>query len=326
MQMDASSRQTGARWRNALRVAGFVLTDFTRNNCPSMAAGIAYWTLFSLFPLALAGISIMGVLYPTPEEQRPVVDGIVGLLPVSQEYAADAVAEVSEARGALGLLAVVGLLWSGTTVFSAVRKGINHAWHVGRPAYFLQERAIDLVMLLGVASLAFVNVAVTTNLLGVTSLIESAAATPFWLLLRLMFELGGLAVTVGAFLLLYRYVPHTDSKYVDIWPGALLGAALFQAVRGGFAWFISSFDTFNPVYGSLAALMAVLVWAYLSAMAIMLGAQFAYVYRGLYGTHAGELALPPPPTRPSAARPPGLRGLVLSYARWLLPPEKKERV
>ena len=139
--------------RKALTMSGVALTDFSRNNCPYVAAGIAYWTLFSLFPLALAGISILGFLYATPEEQSRIVEGIIKLIPVSVDYLSRLVEDVTRQRGALGGMAIIGLLWTGSAVFAAVRKGINHAWHIGKPHYFLLERAIDFVMLLGVATL-----------------------------------------------------------------------------------------------------------------------------------------------------------------------------
>ena len=170
-------------WRKVLKMLGVAMKDFSRNNCPYIAAGIAYWTLFSLFPLAMAAISILGFVYSAPEEQSRIVQGIVNVVPVSVDYLARLVEDVARARGALGGLALVGLLWTGTAVFSAVRKGVNHAWHIGRPHYFLVERAIDLAMLVGIAVLAFVQVVFSTNLLGLSDLAKSATDSSAWVLL-----------------------------------------------------------------------------------------------------------------------------------------------
>ena len=63
-----------------LRLHGEALADFARNNCPYMAAGIAYWTLFSLFPLALAGFSVVGFVYSSPEAQARAVEDAVKAL------------------------------------------------------------------------------------------------------------------------------------------------------------------------------------------------------------------------------------------------------
>ena len=302
------------------------LTDFARNNCPYVAAGIAYWTLFSLFPLALAGISILGFMYSNPEEQGRLVEGIVKLIPVSVGYLAGLVEEVARARGALGGLAIVGLLWSGTAVFSAVRKGINHAWHTGQPPYFLLERAMDLVMLLGVAVLAFIAVIFTTNVLGLSTL----ARSPDWLVGgmvgKVLFEIVALAVTFGVFLLLYRYVPNTRVAWRDTWLGALMGAVIFQGVRIGFAWFVANFSSFNLVYGSLGAIMAVLVWAYLSSMALMWGAQVSFTYSRVFGTRAATEGLPELQlVIGGPRRRHGFLGMLITVASWLLPPKRPQQ-
>ena len=310
-------------WRRLLKLFQVALIDFTRNNCHYMAAGIAYWTIFSLFPLALAGIAIMGFLYPSAENRIGIVEGIVELLPVSVDYLAGLVDEVAKDRGALGLVAIIGLIWSGTAVFSAVRKGINHAWHIGRPPHFLLERAIDFVMLLGVGVLALIQVVFATNALGLSAFVEWAQGSSAWVAIKVSLEMLALAVTFGTFMLLYRYVPNTRVTWGDVWLGALVGSALFQGFRIGFAWFVSNFSSFNLVYGSLGSLMAVLVWAYLSSMALIWGAQLAYTYTGVFGSQAGTIRLPEP--RPKVAEGTesrGFLGTVTRLAGWLLPPNR----
>jgi membrane protein len=301
------------------------LTDFFRNNCPYMAAGIAYWALFSLFPLALAGISIIGFLYPTPEEQRPIVEGIVRLIPVSTEYLADLIGEVVRARGTLGVLAIVGLLWTGTAVFSAARKGINHAWHIRVPHYFLLERAIDTVMLLSVALLAFILVAFTTNAFGLATMSRS----PDWLAGgiagRVLLEIVALAVTFGVFLLLYRFVPNTQVRWRDTWLGALLGCVMFQGARVGFNWFAANFSSFALVYGSLGAVMAVLAWAYLSSIALIWGAQVTYTFSRVLGSRATIDPIPELQFHSGRVRKrQGFVGMIVTVASWLLPPKRRD--
>lgn len=260
------------------------LVDFPRNNGPYMAAAIAYWALFSLFPLALATMSIIAYLNPSPDEHLWVLQGIIRVIPVSREYVVAAIQDVVASRGALGLLAAAGLLFTGTAVFSAVRKGINHAWHIGKPPHFLLERAIDLLMMMSVGVLAFLMVAFTTNLLG----LSSVAKTPDWMgggfMGKLLLELGALVLTFGVFLLLYRFIPNTKVAWRDVWLGAAVGAALFQAVRLGFTWFVLSFGRLNLVYGVLGSLMAVLLWSYLASMAFLWGAQVCFTYSRLYGS------------------------------------------
>ena len=260
-----------------------VFSDFSSNNGSYMAAGIAYWTLFSLFPLALAGISILGFFYPTPQKQEKIIDRIIQLIPVSGDYLADLINSLERARGALGLLAIIGLLFSGAKVFAAIRRGINHVWDTDTPHSFMLARAIDFFMLLGAVALIAVVLIFGTMIPGFLSLVGPAAGV-VGVVLQIFQEVLVWASTFGVFLLLYRYIPSTKVAWSDTWLGALVGTLLFHVVRIGFTWFITQAEGFNIVYGSLGALFAVLSWAYFSSLALMWGAQVSATYSRLYGT------------------------------------------
>lgn len=315
--------ETGNRWQQTLLFTRVVLTDFMRNNCPYIAAGIAYWTLFSLFPLSLVGISILSYTNSSPEEQTRMVESIIENFPVSADYLLDLVNSVSESRGTLGVIATIGLILSGTAVFSAVRKGINHAWHVGQPHFFFLERGIDLLMLLGVALLALFAAVLSTNVLGLAPLEE----TSVWLLDgpigKVFFETFVLAATFGVLMLLYRFVPNTKVEWDDNWMGAMVGAVLFHGVRIGFSWYVANFGDFNLVYGSLAGIMVLLLWVYLSAMALVLGAEVAYVYSRTYGSGKGGQSLNEfGATLGIGTGSQGFRGFINTVRGWFIPVER----
>lgn len=266
------------RWIIFIRV---IISDFFSNNCPYMAAGIAYWTLFSVFPLSLAGASLLGYINHTPEEQERMVARIIEQIPVSADYVLDLVERVAEARGALSLIAVVGLLFSGSAVFAAIRKGINHAWHVTRPHPFFVGRGIDMLMMIFVALLALIA---ATNLIGLVA----RGASSIWLVgepfVSLGFDLGLLVASFIVLAVLYRFVPYTEVEWRDVWLGALIGALMAYGVRVAFSGFLINVNEFNLVYGSLGALMALLVWVYLSALSLVLGAEVAYIYSRAFGS------------------------------------------
>ena len=318
-------RSMQAGW--LLRLHGEALTDFARNNCPYMAAGIAYWTLFSLFPLALAGVSVVGFVYASPEAQARAVEAVIDLVPVSAEYIEELVQEVARARGALGAVAVIGLLLAGGAVFSAVRKGVNHAWHIGHPQYFVFERAIDLLMLLGLALLALLMVVLSTDFLGFGTLASLPQRVAGGFVGQAIVEVVAFAVWFGMLLLLYRFVPNTAVQLSDVWVGALAGALLFQGVRIGFGAFIAVSSGYTLLYGSLSAVMAVLTWAYLSSLSIMWGAQLCYTYSRTRGSHAGDVGPPVPSALPRRRErgAKGFRGAIATVVSWLLPPKKGAR-
>ncbi|MEE2656670.1 MAG: YihY/virulence factor BrkB family protein [Chloroflexota bacterium] len=318
--MESAINHPGIGRQQIILFTRVVLTDFMRNNCPYIAAGIAYWALFSLFPLCLVGISILSYSNSSPEEQTSMVEGIIEYIPVSADYLLDLVSGVAESRGTLSTIAIAGLLFSGTAVFSAVRKGINHAWHVSQPHYFFLERAIDILMLAGVGLLALFAAILSTNVLGLAPFEE----TSVWLFQgpigKVFLETGVLAATFGILLLLYRYVPNTSVKWEDTWFGALIGALVFHGVRIGFSWYVTNFGNFNVVYGSLAGIMVLLLWVYLSAMALVLGAEIAYVYSRTYGSNQSSQSLSEfGSTLGIGSDTQGFRGFLNTVRGWLVP-------
>lgn len=266
------------RWIIFIRV---IIADFFSNNCPYIAAGIAYWTLFSIFPLCLAAVSLLGYANPTAEEQQAMVARVIEQIPVSADYVLNLVERVAEARGALSLIAVLGLLISGSAVFAAIRKGINHTWHVTRPHPFFVGRGIDLLMLVFVGLLAVIA---ATNLIGLVARGASTVGAVGEPLVNLGFDLGLLAASFVVLAVLYRFVPYTEVEWRDVWLGALIGSLMAYGVRLAFSGFLINVNEFNLVYGSLGALMALLVWAYLSALSLILGAEVSYIYSRAFGS------------------------------------------
>ena len=308
------------RWIIFVRV---IISDFFSNNCPYMAAGIAYWTLFSAFPLSLAAVSLLGFANPTSIEQEEMVARIIEQIPVSGDYVLDLVERVAEARGALSFIAVLGLLISGSAVFAAIRKGINHAWHVTRPHPFFIGRGIDLLMLVFVGLLALIA---ATNLVGLVG----RGASNIWFvgepLISVGFDIGLLVASYFILAILYRFVPYTEVEWRDVWLGALVGALMAYGVRVAFSGFLINVNEFNLVYGSLGALMALLVWVYLSAMSLVLGAEVSYIYSRAFGSRRAMNSFTVLQARYGLSRSLiSQRGFVGLVGNWIIPSRRNQR-
>ena len=130
-------------------VCSDIFNDFLNKNCPYLASAIAFWTLFSIFPLFLAVISVLGfVLGPQAEEEK-LAKEMATVLPVSSDYISQTIQGVVSARAVTGLVSILGLLWAATAAFGAIRKGINAAWGIKKTRPFLQERLIDFALVIG---------------------------------------------------------------------------------------------------------------------------------------------------------------------------------
>ncbi len=126
------------------------VNDFLGKNGPQLSAAVSYYALFSLFPLALASIFVLS-FFLGPDSIEDLAQRAAEQSPVSSKTVSDALTGVVSSRNIAGLAGILGLLWAGTAVFGAIRKGINAAWGITTPRPFLQERLIDISLMLGAA-------------------------------------------------------------------------------------------------------------------------------------------------------------------------------
>ncbi len=232
-----------------------------------MAASIAFWGFFSIFPMVLAVVLISGGLI----SYDSFIERVGESLPVSQDFVTTTLEGVTENWPYTGLVAVAGLTWASLAVFSAVRKGLNAAWGITRPRPFFRERLIDFGLMLG-AWLVFVAS------VSITPVIEFSRKTTYmgsfigwdgyWALLRTVLPL---MLTFMVFAVLYRFIPNTQVRWRDVWPGALIAAICFEVLRHGFVWYIGNFSIYNLVYGTAATMVVLLAWAYFSGVILLFG-------------------------------------------------------
>ena len=223
-------------------LAKWIVHDFLTYNCPHMAASIAFWGFFSIFPMVLAVVLITGGLL----SYDAFIERLGGSLPVSQEFVTDNLNGVTETWPYTGFIAVIGLVWASLAVFSAIRKGLNAAWGVTKPRPFFRERLIDF----GLMMLAWLAFVISVS---ITPVIEFSRNTTYvgrfiiwdgyWALFRV-----GLpwVLTFWVFMVLYRFIPNTHVRWRDVWPGALIASISFEVLRHGFVWYVGKFSIYKP--------------------------------------------------------------------------------
>ena len=257
------------------------VNDFLAKNCPFIAGAIAFYTLFSLFPLFLATISISGFVLGSPEKEAQLARRMSEVIPVSAEYIGRTVEGIVSARAITGAASVLGLLWAATAAFGAMRKGINAAWGITRTRPFLKERAIDVTLVIG-AALFILALLVSTPIIEYIRELSAVVAPdeepPVSYLWSLVARLTTPVLTFVNFVLLYRFLPNTKVAFADVWMGALLASMAFLAAMWVFVWYVSTFPVYNAVYGSVGAVMALLTWVYVSAIILLFGAHITSRY------------------------------------------------
>ena len=251
--------------------------EYLRRNCSHSAGAIAFYTLFSMFPLFLfLTIALTYVFGPeTEEEKSKLVDAIAGIIPVSHTFVGETVHNVTNTRDEVALVSLVGVVWASTAMFGAIRKGVNNAWGIREARPFLKERLIDfgLVFAAGVlVTLLLFSTAVFEIAREIAMLIAPEENLFSGLVWNLVPKLITPVLLFLTFLTMYRYLPNTEVRVRDVWPWALLGSLAFNATSLVFVWYVSVFPHYNVLYGSIGAVLALLTWVYLSATIVLFGA------------------------------------------------------
>jgi len=138
---------------DVFRLAG---QTFTKERAPEAAASMAYFTFFSLFPLILVIISFASFILKSQFVQDQVFQFIIDLIPISPDIIVSNIENVLTKRGAVGWLAIVGLIWSATTMFNIFALNVDRAWSDERSHNFFERRLIGIIIIVGLSILILI--------------------------------------------------------------------------------------------------------------------------------------------------------------------------
>jgi membrane protein len=257
---------------------------FDQDDGPLVARSIAYYTLFAVFPAILALIVVASTVLNTAEVQEAVMGLVSEYMPMAYDLVAANIQNLLSARETVSLVALIGLIWSASGVFSAIFRAVNRAWGIPKSKLALWHRVWGLVVILVVGAFfllsLFIGPAVSLirawqgSVLGWQPLARPGTD-------RLVGWLSALApvlFSVCAFILLYRTTPRARVTWGDVWLGGLIAGLIWEAGKQIFAWYVSNIATYSVIYGSVGAIIAFMLWSYLSGQLLLLGAEFTVVY------------------------------------------------
>ena len=258
--------------------------ELSEDDVSHMAAGVAYYALFSIFPLLLGLIAVMGFFLEPEEVEARVQEMTRGYLPGSEKLIAENISAVIGFRSALGVFSLIGLLWSGSAMFGALNRAINRAWdiHTDRPIYINKPRqllmatSVGILFAISVTSATVVRTSEDLDSLGIP-IVSHMAHT----LGQIVLQTISLSLMIAIFLMIYKFMPNTKTYWKYIWPGAITGAVLFEISKNLFIIYLERWSSYENVYGSIAPVIIMLLWAYVSSLILLLGAEISSEYERL---------------------------------------------
>lgn len=267
------------------------VNDFLGKNGPQLAAAISYYALFSLFPLALAVIFGLSFLLG-PESIETLAQRTAEQAPVSKETVSDVLTATMNSRSLAGFAGILGLLWAGTAVFGAIRKGVNATWGITKPRPFIQERLIDISLMLGMAILMLVSISSTAVLAYLREIVEFVTRETHVNGDLLWDRLGYLiapALSFVVFVGIYWFLPNTRVSLKEALPGGIAATVAFEVVKNLFVWYVANYSVYTTVYGSMGSIVALLAWVYVSALILLFGSLLTYHYATYRAAKAREV-------------------------------------
>jgi len=274
---ESARSRTDEGAQEAAAVARSLRDEIKKDNLSLVAAGVAFYALLAIFPAMIALITVYG-LVADPDRIKEQLRPITKLLP---DQAADlltaqltATAEIGAGGLTVGLLiSLAATVWASAGAVRALIAGLNVIFGVVQSRNFMRRAVLAVALTLGAMLTVTVVLAlvaafpVVLDRIGLDPAVATVAQVLRWLLLIVVVEVG-LSV-------LYRFGPDPAGRPRWRWVSWGSVAALAVWILGslGFSVYVSNFGNYNKVYGSLAAVIVLMLWLYLGAFAVLLGAE-----------------------------------------------------
>ena len=260
--------------RRAGQLVEHGVSGFFRDGCTQRAAAISFFALFSIFPIAILCVAVLGIATSDIAARREVVDFLLDRFPLTEDDGRreleNAMLTVTREVTGFGLLGVVTLLFAASNVMGSMRQALNAAFRVDDDRPPAQAKLWDLLMVLVFGVLVTASFGLTL----IDNLVEETGSS----LVRTLQELGRfvpLAIAVIVFAGIFRYVPAQRRRLRDMWPGIVVAALGYELAKLGFTAYLDNFADYGAVYASLGSVIAFLVFTYITAFVVLLGAEFA---------------------------------------------------
>jgi membrane protein len=263
-------------WKASVKRA---VKEFKEDRGTLTAAGMAFYWFLSIFPAMVAFVGLLGLVNASQGAIDSITDVVRSALPGD---AATVLVEAIQDRESDGsvLAALIGValaLWSASSGCVGMQMGLDVAYDVHDDRKFVKKRLVAFqlmlaLLMLGGAATALIVFGAPLGEALRDNLPFGSAFVVLWTILRWV---GGIAALTGLFATIYYLSPNRDTpRWVWVSPGGILAAAIWLAASVGFSVYVSSFGKYAETYGgSLAGVVVLLLWLYLTALAVVLGGE-----------------------------------------------------
>ncbi len=246
------------------------LRNFSRYGSRQSAA-LAFYSLFSAFPLTLlVAVVVSGLLEPAVAQEQ-IANGLSRLLPAETvTYIQEVLDDSLQQASSFGVVAILALVWSSLTFFSNLTASLDEIFDVPERRGIWSLRALAVLMSITLVILVVVSF-LTSGVLRLVSILLLDQPS-LWVSVGSLFLPIGLDVVI--FAMLFRFVPARFVHWDAVLPAAIFGAIGWELAKAGFAYYLNNLAGFQFIYGGIATAIVLLFWANLIAAIFLLSAEF----------------------------------------------------
>jgi len=271
-----------------------VFDEWSKDDALSLGAALAYYTIFSMAPLLVLVIAIVGLVFGRAAAQGQVVAQIQDTIgPAGAQTIEGMIARASQpSSGVLAtIISLVTMVFGATGVFGQLQASLNKIWEVrpkagGGLRRQLAKRASAFAMILGIGLLLFLSLVASAVLSAVHSLLDTRFPIAGHVLPFANFALS-FAMITALFAMILKMLPDVRIEWGDVWLGAAVTALLFSVGKALIGLYLGRAGV-TSVYGAAGSLVLVLLWIYYSSQLLFLGAEFTEVYSRRFGSRRHE--------------------------------------
>ncbi|MET3922892.1 YihY/virulence factor BrkB family protein [Arthrobacter sp. UYEF20] len=304
---DSPTDVTKPSWKY---IAKKTLREFTKDQCPDLAAALTYYSVLSLFPALLALVSLLGIFGQAEKTTSALLEIVGGFAPADTVKAIRQPVQELSSSSTAGFALVIGILialWSASGYTVAFARAMNRVYEIDEGRPFLKLRGtvlgVTIVNLLIVAVLAAMLVLTgpvaesVGNAIGLGGVFLTAWNIAKWPIMVLL--------VVLAIAILYYATPNVKQpKFRWMSLGSFIALVIFLLASVAFAFYVANFSSYNKTYGAIGGVIISLLWLWILNMSLLFGAEFdAEMERGRQlqaGIEAEEtIQLPPRDTKQS---------------------------
>lgn len=267
--------------------------EWVDDKAPRLGAALAYYTIFSLAPLLVIAIAIVGFVLGDEAARGGVANEISSIVgPQAAEAIQTMIANAGQQKGSgifATIFSVILLLVGASGVVVQLKESLNTVWDVPEKKSagvwgFIRTRFLSFAFVLGMGFLLLVSLLLSTFLAAAGKYMGDAIPM-VWLMNILNFVISFGVITL-LLALMYKFLPDIKLPWKDVWLGAVVTAALFTIGKFALGVYLGR-SSVASAYGAAGSLVVMLVWVYYSAQILFFGAELTQVYSRRYGAWKG---------------------------------------